>query len=469
MVQLLCTWKQTEVCCGADVLHGQDPSTLHLFSYLPPSTHEGRSCPVVHVAHHVCSQPCLPRDDSSAGGQQAAKQHSSGIPPASGLDTAGRRDDASGSKRKRMTGATAAASMRDAASRQGDATGIKQRRTVGAAAVPSGARRLPPPAARRLDGRVAPYSTWLTLPEPPATAAKGAAQQEAPAASADAAGASAALRGVAAGGNTPDGARLELPATPAKAKCAALNAPFMGVEGHAHGGSKTAARGGEAVTEQGPRSARLRLPATPAGAADAARLAAPYEMQSRLIAGIRTPERSTAAPRALLGRSHRLSQPAADPALEQGGLRAHDAPCAGAEGREDSIAAVKRNALRSTHLRVPTTAVAGATGDAQQLASHKVENRLIAGIHTVLSGEAEPRALHEDQRLIVQPAGNPRPKRASSESPSAPSQTVAAVTMPVCKGLPQQLRASTSPYSRRKRSAAQQLTNTNVTMMVAYR
>jgi len=126
--------------------------------------------------------------------------------------------------------------------------------------------------------------------------------------------------------------------------------------------------------------------------------------------------------------------------------------------------AVMGSALHSTRLRFPET-LAGATGGPSQFAPSDFDNRVIAGVDTMVGDEAVPSALLGDQRLN-QLAGNPEPTETALQTASAcaPSQTAAAATMPLRQNLPLQLGASTSPSGGGGHNSEQQLDKTRASI-----
>ena len=115
--------------------------------------------------------------------------------------------------------------------------------------------------------------------------------------------------------------------------------------------------------------------------------------------------------------------------------------------------AVMGSAPDSTRPRLPDMP-AGATGAAERIAPFEIENRLIAGVYTMVGDQAVPSTLLDNQRLS-QPAGTPGPEQSALQSPSVPSQIEAAATMAARQGLARQLEASVSPSDGRRRSAHQ--------------
>jgi len=121
--------------------------------------------------------------------------------------------------------------------------------------------------------------------------------------------------------------------------------------------------------------------------------------------------------------------------------RAEDTSSAAACGG----AATAAYAPQNTRPRFRETRV-GATGAAGRLVPS--ENRLTAGVCTIVGGAAAPSALPGDQQLS-RPARRQEPEQTGLQRPSAPRQTAPAATLPLLQTLPPQLRADASPHGQR--------------------
>ena len=276
--------------------------------------HQGK---VEHGEQPVKGMAEVPAGTKKSG-RQAAENHSSDVPPVS------KRDEAPGGELKRTAGAPAKIIRRDAVSRQNNVASMKRRRAADVAVVAKGAGQARP-LAWVPKGQKAPYGTWLTLPDPPATAAEGAAQQQAPA-EGHVAGSSAAVRGLAAARYTAHGTRPNVADTPAEATCAAFQAPSAVGKRPARNVRSAAARGGVAMAASAIHSAERRRTEVPAGAAGAGRQIAPYEIENRLIDGGMSLSVHCEAMLSAPLRGKRLSRPAGSAGPQQACSRSPSAP-----------------------------------------------------------------------------------------------------------------------------------------------